>query len=94
MCVCMSTCVRMCVPACVHMYVCAPACVHVSCQLVFFLLALPSALNPGDRVTVYFHAIVSRDFGFIPDKHKVFIRGGDGLGQKGWTDACEMYYTK
>lgn len=43
---------------------------------------------------MYFHAIVSHDFGFNPEKHSVYVRGGDGLGQKGWTDACEMYYTK
>ncbi|XP_029401804.1 E3 ubiquitin-protein ligase RNF213 isoform X4 [Mus pahari] len=53
-----------------------------------------SAFNPGDRVTVYFHAIVSRHFGFNPEEHKVYVRGGNGLGQKGWTDACEMYCTQ
>lgn len=51
-------------------------------------------LNPGDGVTVYFHAIVSRDFAFNPDNHRVCVRGGDGLGKTGWTDACEMNYTK
>nr|XP_034361931.1 E3 ubiquitin-protein ligase RNF213 [Arvicanthis niloticus] len=54
----------------------------------------PGALNLCDRVTVYFHAIVSRHFGFNPDKHRVCVRGGDGLGQKAWTDACEMYYAQ
>ncbi|XP_052050777.1 E3 ubiquitin-protein ligase RNF213 isoform X2 [Apodemus sylvaticus] len=53
-----------------------------------------STLSPGDRVTVYFHAIVSRHFGFNPDEHRVYVRGGEGLGQKSWTDACEMHYTQ
>lgn len=43
---------------------------------------------------MYFHAIVSRDFAFNPDNHRVCVRGGDGLGKTGWTDACEMNYTK
>ncbi|CAH6776517.1 Rnf213 [Phodopus roborovskii] len=52
-------------------------------------------LNPGDGVTVYFHAIVSRDFSFNPNNHRVYVRGGEGLGKKGWmVDACEMNYTK
>ncbi|XP_035293735.1 E3 ubiquitin-protein ligase RNF213 isoform X3 [Cricetulus griseus] len=51
-------------------------------------------LSPGDGVTVYFHAIVSRDFAFNPDNHRVCVRGGEGLGRKAWSDACEMNYTK
>ncbi|XP_055448252.1 E3 ubiquitin-protein ligase RNF213 isoform X2 [Psammomys obesus] len=58
------------------------------------LEATARTLNPGDGVTVYFHAIVSRDFGFNPDQHRVCVRGGEGLGRKGWTDACDMNYTK
>ncbi|XP_028640286.1 E3 ubiquitin-protein ligase RNF213, partial [Grammomys surdaster] len=54
----------------------------------------PGALNPWDKVTVHFHAIVSHHFGFNPNEHRVCVRGGDGLGQKGWTDACKMYYTQ
>lgn len=50
--------------------------------------------NPEDGVTVYFHAIVSRDFAFNPDNHRVYVRGGQELGKKGWSDACEMCYTK
>ncbi|XP_052615833.1 E3 ubiquitin-protein ligase RNF213 isoform X2 [Peromyscus californicus insignis] len=50
--------------------------------------------SPGDGVTVYFHAIVSREFAFNPDNHRVYVRGGQELGKNGWSDACEMYYTK
>lgn len=76
------------------MYVCVHLHVYMHPGSSCFLLSLPSTHDPGDRVTVYFHAIVSRDFGFNPDKHRVYVRGGEGLGQKGWTDACEMYYTQ
>lgn len=81
-------------PTRVHMYVraCLHACMRNGSSC--FLLVLPSTLNPGDRVTVYFHAIVSSHFGFNPDEHRVYVRGGEGLGQKGWTDACEMHYTQ
>ncbi|XP_057630023.1 E3 ubiquitin-protein ligase RNF213-like [Chionomys nivalis] len=51
-------------------------------------------LSAEDGVTVYFHAIVSRDFSFNPDNHRVCVRGGEGLGKEPWTDACEMNYTK
>ncbi|KAL6038048.1 hypothetical protein STEG23_019389 [Scotinomys teguina] len=52
-------------------------------------------LNPENGVTVYFHAIVSRDFAFRPDHHRVCVRGGEELGKRGWiNDACEMHYTK
>lgn len=59
-----------------------------------FLLTLPRTLSPEDGVTVYFHAIVSRDFSFNPDNHRVCVRGGEGLRKEPWTDACEMNYTK
>lgn len=59
-----------------------------------FLLTLPRTLSPEDGVTVYFHAIVSYDFSFNPDNHRVCVRGGSGLGKEPWTDACEMNYTK
>ncbi|XP_042525946.1 E3 ubiquitin-protein ligase RNF213 [Dipodomys spectabilis] len=56
--------------------------------------ALTSALSPGEGVTVYFHAILSNHFGFKPDAHKVFIRGGKGLGKPAWENACQLHYTK
>ncbi|XP_029417237.1 E3 ubiquitin-protein ligase RNF213 isoform X2 [Nannospalax galili] len=56
--------------------------------------ALVRMLSAENGVTVYFHAIVSKHFAFDADVHRVFVRGGEELGRKGWTDACEMYYSK
>uniref|UniRef100_A0A8D2D6D2 E3 ubiquitin-protein ligase RNF213 n=1 Tax=Sciurus vulgaris TaxID=55149 RepID=A0A8D2D6D2_SCIVU len=53
-----------------------------------------SPLSPEEGVTVYFHAILSKDFAFDPELHTVFVRGGEGLGQPAWSDACEMYYVQ
>ncbi|XP_069916285.1 E3 ubiquitin-protein ligase RNF213 isoform X2 [Oryctolagus cuniculus] len=53
-----------------------------------------SGLSPGEGVTVYFHAILSKNFDFDPSHHKVFIRGGEELGKTKWTDVCEMNYTR
>lgn len=76
---------------CVCTYSCM--CARTLAASVSFPL-LPRTPNPEDGVTVYFHAIVSRDFAFNPDNHRVYVRGGQELGKKGWSDACEMCYTK
>lgn len=83
-------CVRVC--ALVHVCLFLHVCTHPRSWC--FLLPLPRTLSPEDGVTVYFHAIVSRDFSFNPDKHRVCVRGGAGLGKEPWSDACEMNYTK
>ncbi|XP_012308178.2 E3 ubiquitin-protein ligase RNF213 isoform X2 [Aotus nancymaae] len=55
----------------------------------------PSTLSPGGGVTVYFHAIISKDFPFNPDHHKVFIRGGKELGEPEWNrNVCELHCTR
>uniref|UniRef100_A0A8C9DCK3 E3 ubiquitin-protein ligase RNF213 n=1 Tax=Panthera leo TaxID=9689 RepID=A0A8C9DCK3_PANLE len=57
----------------------------------------PKPVPPGssEGVTLYFHAIVSKHFGFDPDLHKVFIRGGEEFGKPKWTrNVCEMHHTK
>ncbi|XP_021566641.1 E3 ubiquitin-protein ligase RNF213, partial [Carlito syrichta] len=54
-----------------------------------------STLSPGEGITVYFHAIISKDFAFNPDHHKVFIRGGEELGQPKWSrNICELHCTR
>nr|XP_045015373.1 E3 ubiquitin-protein ligase RNF213 [Jaculus jaculus] len=53
-----------------------------------------STLSREDGVTVYFHAIIDKDFDYNPDAHRVFVRGGEALGKPAWTDACHMHYTK
>uniref|UniRef100_A0A2K6UDD8 E3 ubiquitin-protein ligase RNF213 n=1 Tax=Saimiri boliviensis boliviensis TaxID=39432 RepID=A0A2K6UDD8_SAIBB len=55
----------------------------------------PSVLSPGGGVTVYFHAIISKDFSFNPDHHQVFIRGGKELGEPEWNkNVCELHCTR
>lgn len=52
-------------------------------------------LSPGRGVTVYFHAIISSHFSFNPDHHKVFIRGGEELGEPKWSrNVCELHCTR
>lgn len=44
---------------------------------------------------VYFHAIISKHFGFNPDQHKVYVRGGKEFGKPAWShNVCEMHYSK
>nr|XP_061805731.1 E3 ubiquitin-protein ligase rnf213-alpha-like [Nerophis lumbriciformis] len=37
----------------------------------------------GTRLTLYFHAIISKDFNFKPQKHRIFIRAGPPLSNWG-----------
>ncbi|XP_053516781.1 E3 ubiquitin-protein ligase RNF213 [Artibeus jamaicensis] len=54
-----------------------------------------SPLSPGEGVTVFFHAIISKDFGFQPGRHRVFVRGGEELGEPRWRyNVCEMHCIK
>ncbi|KAM5307769.1 E3 ubiquitin-protein ligase RNF213 isoform 2-T2 [Glossophaga mutica] len=51
-----------------------------------------SPLSPGEGVPVFFHAIISKDFGLEPQRHRVFVRGGAELGEHRWRhNVCEMY---
>uniref|UniRef100_A0A673VMB2 E3 ubiquitin-protein ligase RNF213 n=1 Tax=Suricata suricatta TaxID=37032 RepID=A0A673VMB2_SURSU len=48
-----------------------------------------------DGVTLYFHAIISKHFGFDPTAHKVVVRGGEELGKPKWSrNICEMHLTQ
>nr|XP_055971345.1 E3 ubiquitin-protein ligase RNF213 [Sorex fumeus] len=50
-----------------------------------------SSLNADPGVTVYFHAILSKDFAFNPDHDRVVIRGGSEFGEPAWQRCvCEM----
>ncbi|XP_053146867.1 E3 ubiquitin-protein ligase RNF213-like isoform X2 [Hemicordylus capensis] len=54
-----------------------------------------SQCNDGEGVTVYFHAILSKDFNLDPEKHKVFIRAGHISGYCNWEDnVCELTCTR
>ncbi|KAM8784464.1 LOW QUALITY PROTEIN: E3 ubiquitin-protein ligase RNF213 [Rhynchonycteris naso] len=52
------------------------------------------SLSPGEGVTVIFHAIISKDFHFDSNHHKVFVRGEE-LGKPKWNcNVCELYAIK
>uniref|UniRef100_A0A452ISB0 RING-type E3 ubiquitin transferase n=1 Tax=Gopherus agassizii TaxID=38772 RepID=A0A452ISB0_9SAUR len=52
-------------------------------------------VNLGEGVTVYFHAILSKDFKLDPNQHKVFIRAQGISGYLNWKDnICELTCTK
>ncbi|XP_014389422.1 PREDICTED: E3 ubiquitin-protein ligase RNF213-like, partial [Myotis brandtii] len=54
-----------------------------------------SPLGPGEGVRVFFHAILSKDFGFDPDQHQIVVRGGEELGKPEWNvNVCELHITK
>ncbi|KFM05866.1 E3 ubiquitin-protein ligase RNF213, partial [Aptenodytes forsteri] len=49
----------------------------------------------SDGVTVYFHAILSKDFKLNPETHKVFIRAEGISPYANWKDnICELNCTK
>uniref|UniRef100_A0A3Q3GL01 Uncharacterized protein n=1 Tax=Labrus bergylta TaxID=56723 RepID=A0A3Q3GL01_9LABR len=39
-----------------------------------------NTIAASDRLTIYFHAVLSKDFKFDPDEDRVFIRAGCGIG--------------
>ncbi|XP_054702200.1 E3 ubiquitin-protein ligase RNF213 isoform X2 [Grus americana] len=53
------------------------------------------SVNRSDGVTVYFHAILSKDFKLNPETHKVFIRAEGVSPYLNWKDnICELNCTK
>ncbi|XP_065503793.1 E3 ubiquitin-protein ligase RNF213 [Caloenas nicobarica] len=57
--------------------------------------AKESPVNRSDDVTVYFHAILSKDFKLNPETHKVFIKAGGISHYADWKDnVCELNCTK
>uniref|UniRef100_U3KDA3 RING-type E3 ubiquitin transferase n=1 Tax=Ficedula albicollis TaxID=59894 RepID=U3KDA3_FICAL len=54
-----------------------------------------SSVSRSEGVTVYFHAILSKDFKLNPDVHKVFIRAQDIPPYANWKDnICELNCSK
>ncbi|KAM6344814.1 E3 ubiquitin-protein ligase RNF213 isoform 2-T4 [Alca torda] len=54
-----------------------------------------SSVSRSDGITVYFHAILSKDFKLNPETHKVFIRGEGISPFANWKDnICELSCTK
>ncbi|XP_034268690.1 E3 ubiquitin-protein ligase RNF213 [Pantherophis guttatus] len=51
--------------------------------------------SPVENITVYFHAILSKDFKIDPDKHKVIILAGGISGYIDWKETvCELTCTQ
>lgn len=69
--------------------------VKIRIILIFLLILSCSPVNRSDDVTVYFHAILSKDFKLNPESHKVFIRAGGISHFADWKDnVCELNCTK
>ncbi|XP_030645560.1 E3 ubiquitin-protein ligase rnf213-alpha-like [Chanos chanos] len=50
-------------------------------------------ISPGDRLTIYFHAVLSKHFKFDPDVDRVFVRAGGCIGD--WKkDSAELYVSR
>ncbi|KFP01503.1 E3 ubiquitin-protein ligase RNF213, partial [Calypte anna] len=47
-------------------------------------------IKESDEVTVYFHAVLSKDFKVDPETHKVFIRAEGISSSAGMKDICEL----
>lgn len=100
-CECARVCMCVCANACVHARAPACTCVHAHGRwtdltgIRFLFWFSTSMLSPGGGVTVFFHAIISLHFPFIPDLHKVVIRGGEEFGGSKWdSNVCELHYTR
>lgn len=47
-----------------------------------------------DRLTIYFHAVLSKDFKFHPDDDQIFIRAGKPISNS-WNDnVAELQVTR
>ncbi|MGH0136482.1 UNVERIFIED_CONTAM: hypothetical protein FKN15_010117 [Acipenser sinensis] len=50
-------------------------------------------IMPGDHLTIYFHAILSKDFNYDPEHDHIYLMGGEPLGN--WeTAATELHVIK
>lgn len=67
---------------------------------VFYLFFSPSFrltrnqnIAAHDRLTIYFHAVLSKDFKINPREDRIFIRAGHIIGS--WeSDAVELFVTR
>lgn len=50
-------------------------------------------IMPGDHLTIYFHAILSKDFNYDPEHDRIYVMGGEPLGN--WERAAtELHVIK
>lgn len=50
-------------------------------------------IDAQDKLTIYFHAVLSKDFKFDPDKDQIFIRAGECIGSWG-SNIVELNVTR
>lgn len=57
-------------------------CIHYICVNMFLLFRLTrnQTIAARDRLTIYFHAVLSKHFKFDPNKDQIFIRAGRIIG--------------
>lgn len=61
--------------------------------LSFFRLNLNQNIAAHDRLTIYFHAVLSKDFKFNPKEDRIFIEAGRIIGT--WEScAVELFVTR
>lgn len=60
---------------------------------MLFRLTRNTNIAARDRLTIYFHAVLSKDFKFDPGEDRIFIRAGSCIGE--WEDnAAELFVTR
>jgi len=64
----------------------------LSFYFLFFRINNANTTVPAsDRLTIYFHAVLSKDFK-LEDEDRIFIRAGDTTGT--WKNIAEVFMTK
>lgn len=60
---------------------------------LFFRVTRNQTIAAHDRLTIYFHAVLSKDFKFNPDEDRIFVRAGTVIGK--WNeDLAELFVTR
>lgn len=70
--------------------------IHFFAVYIFVLTFRPTSnrtIAARDRLTIYFYAVLSKDFKFDPNEDRLFIRFGHLIGT--WEeDGCELFVTR
>lgn len=66
--------------------ICFMHCIHYMCIYSFLHLRLTrnTTIAARERLTIYFHAVLSKDFKFDPNEDRIFIQAGHRIGK--WDD--------
>lgn len=55
--------------------------ISVFILFLLFRITRNNTIAARDRLTIYFHAVLSKDFKFDPKEDRVFIRAGSRIGK-------------